>query len=215
MRWQTTAVLAVVLLALGTFYYVYEIRGGPERAKIEAQKGRLWTVDAADVDEMELKRGAEAVTLKRERDDGEDRGRLPTHRGLLRAAAAGDGDDAAGEHEPRDHDDREQEHELGLVRVEEDGGLPRILGTDRDLILFLREPAHRVQEKVPVALEVQALVRREGRRAVDHDPGLVLGGDGRDRERSLRILGVGLHDAAVELAPVRLARGVVKPDPED
>ena len=68
MRWQTTAVLAVVLLALGTFYYVYEIRGGPERAKIEAQKGRLWTVDAADVDEMELKRGAEAVTLKRESD---------------------------------------------------------------------------------------------------------------------------------------------------
>src|SRR5438105_8583355 len=66
MRWQTTAVLAVILLALGTFYYVYEIRGGPERAKIEAQKGRLWTVDAADVDEVELKRGAETVTLKRE-----------------------------------------------------------------------------------------------------------------------------------------------------
>src|SRR2546430_17076585 len=66
MRWQTTAVLAVVLLALGTFYYVYEIRGGPERAKIEAQKGRLWSVDAADVDEVELKRGAETVTLKRE-----------------------------------------------------------------------------------------------------------------------------------------------------
>src|SRR3989442_1074436 len=44
MRWQTTAILAVVLLALGAFYYVYEIRGGPERAKVEAQKGRPWTV---------------------------------------------------------------------------------------------------------------------------------------------------------------------------
>jgi len=26
MRWQTTAVLAVLLLALGGFYYVYEVR---------------------------------------------------------------------------------------------------------------------------------------------------------------------------------------------
>src|ERR687887_1184202 len=68
MRWQTTVVLAVVLLALGAFYYVYEIRGGPERAKIEAQKGRLWTVEAADVAEVELKRGGEVVTLKRETD---------------------------------------------------------------------------------------------------------------------------------------------------
>src|SRR5438132_6141436 len=68
MRWQTTAILAVVLLALGAFYYVYEIRGGPERAKVEAQKGRLWTVDAADVVEVELRRGAEVVTLKRETD---------------------------------------------------------------------------------------------------------------------------------------------------
>src|SRR5256884_439155 len=68
MRWQTTAILAVVLLVLGAFYYVYEIRGGPERAKVEAQKGRLWTVDAADVTEVELRRGGEVVTLKREPD---------------------------------------------------------------------------------------------------------------------------------------------------
>src|SRR2546425_12040048 len=68
MRWQTTAILAVVLLALGAFYYVYEIRGGPERAKVEAQKGRLWTVDAADVTEGELRRGGGGVPLKREPD---------------------------------------------------------------------------------------------------------------------------------------------------
>src|SRR3989442_3046421 len=68
MRWQTTAILAVVLLALGAFYYVYEIRGGPQRAKVEAQKGRLRTVDAADVTEVELGRGGEVVTLKREPD---------------------------------------------------------------------------------------------------------------------------------------------------
>src|SRR5256712_2653155 len=68
MRWQTTAVVAVVLLALGAFYYVYEIKGGPARAKVEAQKGRLWTVDAGDVTEVELKRSGEVVKLKREAD---------------------------------------------------------------------------------------------------------------------------------------------------
>src|SRR5439155_971907 len=64
----TAAVVAVVLLALGAFYYVYEIKGGPARAKVEAQKGRLWTVDAGDVTEVELKRSGEVVKLKREAD---------------------------------------------------------------------------------------------------------------------------------------------------
>ncbi len=68
MRWQTTAVLAVVLVALGAFYYVYEIKGGPGREKAAAQKGRLWTVEAADVAELTLKRGAEVVRLAREGD---------------------------------------------------------------------------------------------------------------------------------------------------
>lgn len=68
MRWQTTAVLAVVLVALGAFYYFYEVRGGPERAKASAQKGRLWTVEASDVAEAELKRGAETIRLRREGD---------------------------------------------------------------------------------------------------------------------------------------------------
>lgn len=68
MRWQTTAILAVVLVALGAFYYFYEVRGGPERAKASAQKGRLWTVEASDVTEAELKRGAETIRLRREGD---------------------------------------------------------------------------------------------------------------------------------------------------
>ncbi len=68
MRWQTTAVLAVILVALGAFYYVYEIKGGPEREKASAQKGRLWTVEAADVTELVLKRGDAVVRLAREGD---------------------------------------------------------------------------------------------------------------------------------------------------
>lgn len=68
MRWQTSAVLAVVLVGLGAFYYLYEIRGGPEREKASAQQGRLWTAEASDVTEAELRRGAEVIRLKREGD---------------------------------------------------------------------------------------------------------------------------------------------------
>jgi len=69
MRWQTTAALAVILIALGAFYYVYEIRLGPEREKTEGRKGRVFTVEPADVAEVELKRADSTVKLKRA-DDG-------------------------------------------------------------------------------------------------------------------------------------------------
>jgi Domain of unknown function (DUF4340) len=68
MRWQTTAVLAVILIALGVFYYVYEVRLGPEREKTESRKGRVFTAEPADVTEVELKRPDSIVKLKREGD---------------------------------------------------------------------------------------------------------------------------------------------------
>jgi Domain of unknown function (DUF4340) len=68
MRWQTTAVLAVLLLALGVFYYIYEIRLGPEREKTEGRKGRVFTAEPADVSEVEIKRTDGVVKLKRDGD---------------------------------------------------------------------------------------------------------------------------------------------------
>jgi len=68
MRWQTTAVLAAILIALGVFYYVYEVRLGPEREKTEGRKGRVFTAEPADVTEVELKRPDSVVKLKREGD---------------------------------------------------------------------------------------------------------------------------------------------------
>ncbi len=68
MRWQTTALLAVILVAVGAFYYVYEIRLGPEREKTAERKGRVFSADTTDVTEATLKRGAEVVRLKREGD---------------------------------------------------------------------------------------------------------------------------------------------------
>ncbi len=68
MRWQTTAALAVILIALGAFYYVYEVRLGPEREKTEGRKGRVFAVEPSDVAEVELKRSDSTVRLKREGD---------------------------------------------------------------------------------------------------------------------------------------------------
>lgn len=68
MRWQTSAVLAVLLVLVGGFYYVYEVRWAPEREKAETRKGRVFSAEPADVTALELKRPDDTVTLKREAD---------------------------------------------------------------------------------------------------------------------------------------------------
>ncbi len=68
MRWQTTAALALVLIALGAFVYVYEVRMAPDREKAEARKGRVFSADTADVTAIEIKRTGDTVKLKREAD---------------------------------------------------------------------------------------------------------------------------------------------------
>src|SRR5437016_7099481 len=66
MRWQTTAILALVLVLVGGFYYVYGRRLGPGREEAAARKGRVFSADSKDVTEIELKRSGETVRLKRE-----------------------------------------------------------------------------------------------------------------------------------------------------
>src|SRR6267378_3491777 len=65
MRWQTTAALAVVLLLVGAFYYVYEVRWAPDRERAETRKGRVFSAEAADVTAVELKRRDDTVRLAR------------------------------------------------------------------------------------------------------------------------------------------------------
>jgi hypothetical protein len=67
MRWLTTAVLAVLLVGLASFYYVYEIRQAPEREKAASVKDRLWKeLEAKDVEEIVVRKGdAETLRLKR------------------------------------------------------------------------------------------------------------------------------------------------------
>jgi Domain of unknown function (DUF4340) len=69
MRWQTTAVIAVLLLAVAGFFF-YDVRYlEPGREKAEASKNRLWTIEPKDVEEVALKRPDGLVRLKRT-DDG-------------------------------------------------------------------------------------------------------------------------------------------------
>lgn len=68
MRWQTSVVLAVLLVAVGVFYYVYDVRMAPDREKAEARKGRVFTAETADVTQLTLKRPTESIELKREGD---------------------------------------------------------------------------------------------------------------------------------------------------
>jgi len=70
MRWLTTTVLAVLLVGLGTFYYVYEIRQAPERDKAASVKDRLWKeLEGKDVEEIVVRKGdTEALHLKKSGD---------------------------------------------------------------------------------------------------------------------------------------------------
>ena len=71
MRWQSTIVLAIVLLLVGGFYYVYEVRWAPERERGETRKGRIFQAEAADVTGVELKRRDDTVRLVRTADGWE------------------------------------------------------------------------------------------------------------------------------------------------
>jgi hypothetical protein len=69
MRWQTTAVLAVLFAVLAGFYYVYEIRLGPEREEAAARKGRVFSADTKDVTAIAITRAEDSVRLQREGED--------------------------------------------------------------------------------------------------------------------------------------------------
>lgn len=66
MRWKNTLLLGVVFAVLALFYYVYEVRLGPDRERAARARDRLWAVEAGDVVEVVLRREADTVHIKRE-----------------------------------------------------------------------------------------------------------------------------------------------------
>ena len=65
MSWRTSLALVLILAGLGGYYW-YDTRYlEPAKEKREAAKGRVWEIEAKDVEAVTLKRKADTVRLKR------------------------------------------------------------------------------------------------------------------------------------------------------
>src|SRR5467141_144650 len=62
MRWQTTTTLAVALLLVGGFYYVYEVRWAPDRERAETRAGEAWELKSPVVARADRARVEETLT---------------------------------------------------------------------------------------------------------------------------------------------------------
>ncbi len=65
MTWKTLAVLVLLAAASGGFYLYDVYRLGPAREKAESVKGRLWTVEPKDVEQLTLTRPDGVVRARR------------------------------------------------------------------------------------------------------------------------------------------------------
>jgi len=69
MSWKTIAVLLILVLGLGGYFYYDTYWLLPARDKAESVKGRLWSVEPKDVEALTIKRATDTIRLKRV-DDG-------------------------------------------------------------------------------------------------------------------------------------------------
>jgi hypothetical protein len=68
MRWQTTVVVAVLLLLVGGFYLLDVRYLGPRREKVEQEKNRVWSIEPKEIEELAIRREKDTVRLKRSGD---------------------------------------------------------------------------------------------------------------------------------------------------
>jgi hypothetical protein len=54
MRFKGTLVLLIVVLALGSFIYFYEIKGGKQREKAKESENQIWKIEDKDIRHVEL-----------------------------------------------------------------------------------------------------------------------------------------------------------------
>ncbi|PYN13200.1 MAG: hypothetical protein DME06_07425, partial [Candidatus Rokuibacteriota bacterium] len=65
MRWQTTVVVAILLVLVGGYYVVDVEYLGPRQEKREQTKNRVWVVEDKSVEELVVKRPADTLRLRR------------------------------------------------------------------------------------------------------------------------------------------------------
>ncbi len=68
MRFRGTLVLLLICAALGAFVYFYEIKGGEQREKKKQETDRLWKVESASIQQIDLITPQEHLTAVRKGD---------------------------------------------------------------------------------------------------------------------------------------------------
>ena len=54
MRFKGTLVLLIAVVALGSYIYFYEIKGGEKREKAKEAESQFWKIEDKDIQQMEL-----------------------------------------------------------------------------------------------------------------------------------------------------------------
>jgi Domain of unknown function (DUF4340) len=68
MRFRGTLVLVLICAALGAYVYFYEIKGGEQREKKKQEADRLWKVESASIQQIDLITPQEHITAVRKGD---------------------------------------------------------------------------------------------------------------------------------------------------
>jgi hypothetical protein len=68
MRFRGTLVLVLICAALGSYVYFYEIKGGEQREKKKQETDRLWKVESAGIQQIDLITPQEHITAVRKGD---------------------------------------------------------------------------------------------------------------------------------------------------
>ena len=68
MRFRGTLILLLICAALGAFVYFYEIKGGEKREKEKQETSRLWKVESANIQQIDLVTPQEHITAVRKGD---------------------------------------------------------------------------------------------------------------------------------------------------
>ena len=65
MRFKGTLVLLIVCLALGSYLYFYEIKGGEQREKAKEAENQVWKLEGKDIQQIELDLPSQHITAVR------------------------------------------------------------------------------------------------------------------------------------------------------
>lgn len=70
MRFKGTLILFMVCLALGSYLYFYEIKGGEKREKAKQAENQVWKLESKDIQQIELMTSDQRITAVRKGENG-------------------------------------------------------------------------------------------------------------------------------------------------